>query len=122
RHEADSQHRKNVVTPVHFPPYNLYRSSYRIVRTSDVVILPQSRPTLPARRLVTSRRKKVQRDRSQSAAPSRELRATEYSREVGIESPSVPLNPVWKIVAISVAIFVVAHLALMIGLATPDKI
>src|SRR5882757_8121513 len=45
RHKADSQHSKNVVTRNHFPPYNLYRSSYRIVRASDVVKLAQS-PTL----------------------------------------------------------------------------
>jgi dolichyl-phosphate-mannose-protein mannosyltransferase len=71
---------------------------------------------------VTSRRKKVQRDRSQNEAFVSEPRAPENSGEAALESRFVPQNSAWKIVAISAAIFVVAHLALMIGLTTPDKI
>jgi dolichyl-phosphate-mannose-protein mannosyltransferase len=71
---------------------------------------------------VTSRRKKVQRHRSQSEAFIAEPRASVNSGEAPIESPFVLQNSMWKIVAISASIFVVAHLALMIGLSTPDKI
>lgn len=71
---------------------------------------------------MTSKRKKVHRDRSQSAAPSAELRATEDLCEASVESQFVPQNDVWRIVAISAAIFIAAHLALMIGLTTPEKI
>jgi dolichyl-phosphate-mannose-protein mannosyltransferase len=71
---------------------------------------------------VTSRRKKVQRIRSQSEAFVAEPRVPENSGEAALESPFVLQNPLWKIVAISAAIFVVAHLALMVGLTTPDKI
>jgi len=46
----------------------------------------------------------------------------ENSGEAALESPFVLQNSLWKIVAISAAIFVVAHLALMVGLTTPDKI
>lgn len=51
-----------------------------------------------------------------------ELRAAKDSREAAVKSLFVPQNPLWRIVAISAAIFFTAHLALMIGLTTPDKI
>src|SRR5215211_8970150 len=82
--------------------------------------------SLSARRLVTSKRKKVQ-NRSARNAPRAE--ASRNAAETAFESPLVPHSPIpilsipiLKVVLIAAAVFVAAHLALLIGLTAPDKI
>ena len=75
---------------------------------------------------MTSKRKKVQ-SKSTRNAPRAE--ASRSAAETVVESPFVPHSPspilstpILKVVLIAAAIFVAAHLALMIGLTAPDKI
>ena len=99
------------------------RSSYRIVRANDVVILSQDCPTLPARRLVTSKTKKSStRSIAKCGSFDRAARGGKFARSRASNRCLFRKIRCGRIVAISAAIFVAAHLALMIGLTTPDKI
>jgi dolichyl-phosphate-mannose--protein O-mannosyl transferase len=71
---------------------------------------------------VTAKRKKVQRDRLRSGAHSDTPPIDSEFIGPAPESPFVPEHSTRRVVAIAVIIFIAAHLALMIGLTTPDKI
>jgi dolichyl-phosphate-mannose-protein mannosyltransferase len=71
---------------------------------------------------VTSRRKKVHSKSARNISSQDAPRAAESAAQSAPESSIVPHSPILKVVLIASAIFVVAHLLLMIGLTTPDKI
>jgi dolichyl-phosphate-mannose-protein mannosyltransferase len=51
-----------------------------------------------------------------------EMRAVGSAAETAAESPIVPHNPIARVAIVAAAIFAVAHLLLLIGLTTPEKI
>jgi dolichyl-phosphate-mannose--protein O-mannosyl transferase len=69
---------------------------------------------------VTTKRTKVQRDRPRGGSGSPAVQ--DKSAGAAAESRFVPERSTLGVVAIAVIIFVVAHLVLMIGLTTPDKV
>jgi dolichyl-phosphate-mannose-protein mannosyltransferase len=71
---------------------------------------------------VTPKRKKVRNNRSRSELRSDSQPVHAQSFEIAPESPFVPQHSTLQIAIIAVVIFVAAHLVLMIGLTTPDKI
>jgi dolichyl-phosphate-mannose-protein mannosyltransferase len=79
-------------------------------------------PIIPARSLVTTKRIKVQRDRPRGSSSSHASAIQKKSAEAAAEKRFVPERSTVRVVAIAAIIFVVAHLALMVGLTTPDKI
>ena len=71
---------------------------------------------------MTSKRKSVRKEKSRDVERGKDTVAPQCAAEAASNSASVPNNPIAKVAAIASAIFVVAHLLLMIGLTTPDKI
>jgi dolichyl-phosphate-mannose-protein mannosyltransferase len=70
---------------------------------------------------VTTKRKKVHRIRARSEPRSELQPAIKESAALAFESPFVPAHSAKRIVAIAAIIFVATHLALMIGLTTPER-
>ncbi len=79
---------------------------------------------------MTSKRKKVQNRSTRNAPRAEAPRVADRAAETAIESPFVSTSPIQiqipipilNVVLVAIAIFVAAHLALMIGLTTPEKI
>jgi dolichyl-phosphate-mannose-protein mannosyltransferase len=71
---------------------------------------------------VTSKRKSVRKEKARDVERAKDTVAPQCAAEAAGDFASVPNSPIAKVAAIAAAIFVVAHLLLMIGLATPDKI
>ena len=71
---------------------------------------------------MTSKRKSVRKEKSRDVQRVEATLAAESTVEAAGTSPLVPHSPIAKVVLIASAIFVIAHVLLMIGLATPDKI
>jgi dolichyl-phosphate-mannose-protein mannosyltransferase len=71
---------------------------------------------------VTAKRKKVHRDRARSETRSESRAIDDKSSVAALESPFAPLLSTRRTFAIAAIIFIAAHLVLMIGLTTPDKI
>jgi dolichyl-phosphate-mannose-protein mannosyltransferase len=71
---------------------------------------------------VTSKRKSVRKEKARDADRAKDTVAPECAAGAASESASVPNSPIAKVVAIAAAIFVAAHLLLMIGFTAPEKI
>jgi len=71
---------------------------------------------------VTSKRKSVRKEKARDVERAKDTVAPQCAAEAARNFASVPNNPIAKVAMIATAIFVVTHLLLMIGLATPDKI
>jgi predicted membrane-bound dolichyl-phosphate-mannose-protein mannosyltransferase len=71
---------------------------------------------------VTSRRKSVRKEKARDVERAKDTVARESAVEAAGKSGFVPNSPIVKVAAIAGAIFIAAHLLLMIGLATPEKI
>jgi dolichyl-phosphate-mannose-protein mannosyltransferase len=71
---------------------------------------------------VTTKRKKVRKNRPRSEPHEDSPIVDAESAAIALESAFVPGYSTRAIVAIALILFVAAHLALMIGLTTPDKI
>ena len=71
---------------------------------------------------MNSRRKRVRNEKPRDHARVEPLRVDESAAESAPESAFVPHRPIVKVAIIATAIFVVAHLLLMIGSTTPEKI
>jgi dolichyl-phosphate-mannose-protein mannosyltransferase len=71
---------------------------------------------------VPAKRKKVQRGAPRSGVDSVAQPVDARTPVIALESPFVPQLSTRRIVLISILVFVVAHLGLMVGLTTPDKI
>jgi dolichyl-phosphate-mannose--protein O-mannosyl transferase len=71
---------------------------------------------------VTSRRKSVRKEKGRDVERADAAIVPQSAIEAVSQSAAVPNSPIRMVVAISAAIFVIAHLLLMIGLTTPDKI
>ncbi|MFX4997822.1 hypothetical protein ABTC24_19455, partial [Acinetobacter baumannii] len=76
----------------------------------------------PARRLVISQRKSVRKEKLRDLDRARDTVAPECAGGAARKFASVPDSPIARVAMIAGAIFVVAHLLLMIGFTTPDKI
>jgi dolichyl-phosphate-mannose-protein mannosyltransferase len=71
---------------------------------------------------VTAKRKKVHRDRARSETRSDPRPVDKQSAEPAVESSLLPAPSTRRTIAIAAIIFIAAHLVLLIGLTTPDKI
>jgi dolichyl-phosphate-mannose--protein O-mannosyl transferase len=72
--------------------------------------------------LVASRRKQVRKEKTRDVQRADATLVAESAAEAVAESHAVPNSPILRVVLIATAIFVAAHVLLMIGLTTPDKI
>jgi dolichyl-phosphate-mannose-protein mannosyltransferase len=71
---------------------------------------------------VSSRRKSVRKEKARDVERAKDTVAPECATEAAAKARVVPASPIAKVLAIAAAIFVSAHLLLMIGLTSPDKI
>jgi dolichyl-phosphate-mannose-protein mannosyltransferase len=71
---------------------------------------------------VTSRRKSVRKEKSRNVERAKDTVLSESAAGAASKSGIVPHSPIAKVLIIASAIFVVAHLLLMIGFTTPEKI
>jgi dolichyl-phosphate-mannose-protein mannosyltransferase len=71
---------------------------------------------------VASKRKSVRKEKTRDVQRVEATAVAESAVEAARAPPFVPNSPIAKIVLIASAIFVIAHILLMIGLSTPDKI
>ena len=71
---------------------------------------------------MTSKRKSVRKEKSRDVERAKDTVVSESAAGAAGKSALVPNSPIGMIAAVAAAIFVVAHLVLMIGITTPDKI
>jgi dolichyl-phosphate-mannose-protein mannosyltransferase len=71
---------------------------------------------------VTSKRKSVRKEKSRDVERAKDTVLSKSAAGAAGKSALVPNSPIGMIAAIAAAIFVIAHLVLMIGITTPDKI
>jgi dolichyl-phosphate-mannose--protein O-mannosyl transferase len=71
---------------------------------------------------VTSKRKSVRKEKSRDVARAKDTVLPESAAEAASKSGVVPNSPIAQVLAVAGAIFIAAHLVLMIGFTTPEKI
>ncbi len=71
---------------------------------------------------MTSKRKSVRKEKSRDVERAKDTVLPESAAEAASKSGVVPNSPIAKVAAVASAIFIAAHLLLMIGFTTPEKI